>query len=188
MFYAQKLETQHARGETFNKNFFEDFQKVLKKHPAKDGTKIEKFAKCDFRPMYSYWKGMKDAEADRRKGLAPSARKDELEKKKKMEAEMKTCIVDGEEQKVGNVMAEPPSLFLGRGAHPKTGHIKVSHRPVLTELPSQRQAAWPLSSSLPSAPFVSRLVFAPRISPSTIPWETKIILLRNLQQVTSGRP
>lgn len=126
MFYAQKLETQHARGEVFNKNFFDDFKKVLKKHPAKDGTKIEKFSKCDFRPMYDYWRSLKDGEAERRKGLAPSARKDELEQKKKLEAEMKTCIVDGEEQKVGNVMAEPPSLFLGRGAHPKTGHIKVS--------------------------------------------------------------
>lgn len=33
MFYAVKLETQHAQNATFNQNFFEDFQSFLKKHP-----------------------------------------------------------------------------------------------------------------------------------------------------------
>ena len=56
--------------------------------------------------------------------MAPSARKKQLEEKKKAEAEMKTCIVDGVEQKVGNVIVEPPALFLGRGEHPKKGKIK----------------------------------------------------------------
>lgn len=126
MHYAIKKETSHARSDVFNKNFFGDFQKILKEHPPKDGTNIKKFEKCDFGSMYDYWRATKDAEIDRKKGLAPSARKMEVEARKKSEAEMKVCIVDGQEQKVGNVVAEPPSLFLGRGAHPKTGHIKVS--------------------------------------------------------------
>lgn len=33
MFYAVKLETQHAQNPIFNKNFFEDFCASLKKHP-----------------------------------------------------------------------------------------------------------------------------------------------------------
>lgn len=32
-FYAALLETEHAKDETFNKNFFDDFLTVLAKHP-----------------------------------------------------------------------------------------------------------------------------------------------------------
>lgn len=89
-----------------------------------DGTKIEKFEKCDFRPMYDHWRLVKEDEVAKKKMMAPSARKKQLEEKKKAELEMKTCIVDGVEQKVGNVIVEPPALFLGRGEHPKKGKIK----------------------------------------------------------------
>ncbi len=131
MFYAVKLETQHARGETFNSNFFKDFKAVLGRHPPTNmaAKEIERFDRLDFRPMYEHWKALKDAEAERKKALAPSARKKELEERKKAEAAQKICVVDGLEQKVGNVMVEPPALFLGRGAHPKTGMIKTRIRP-----------------------------------------------------------
>jgi DNA topoisomerase-1 len=33
-------------------------------------------------------------------------------------------IVDGHLEKVGNIMAEPPGLFRGRGKHPLTGKAK----------------------------------------------------------------
>jgi len=33
-------------------------------------------------------------------------------------------IVDGHLEKVGNIMAEPPGLFRGRGRHPLTGKAK----------------------------------------------------------------
>jgi DNA topoisomerase-1 len=32
-FYAAMLETEHAQDATFNKNFFEDWLKVLQEHP-----------------------------------------------------------------------------------------------------------------------------------------------------------
>lgn len=32
-FYAAMLETEHAQDVTFNKNFFEDWLKVLQEHP-----------------------------------------------------------------------------------------------------------------------------------------------------------
>jgi DNA topoisomerase I len=32
-FYAAMIETEHAQDKTFNKNFFEDWKKVLKDHP-----------------------------------------------------------------------------------------------------------------------------------------------------------
>ena len=34
------------------------------------------------------------------------------------------CIIDGNQQKVGNYKIEPPGIFLGRGSHPKIGKIK----------------------------------------------------------------
>jgi DNA topoisomerase-1 len=34
------------------------------------------------------------------------------------------CIIDGNQQNVGNYKIEPPGIFLGRGSHPKIGRIK----------------------------------------------------------------
>ena len=79
--------------------------------------------------MYNYWKSLKDAEAERKKSMAPSARKAETAARKAVENEYKTCIVDGIEQKAGNVTVEPPGLFLGRGAHPKAGRVKARIMP-----------------------------------------------------------
>ena len=49
------------------------------------------------------------------------------EEKKKNEAlveEYGYAIVDGHKQRVGNFRIEPPSLFRGRGEHPKMGKLK----------------------------------------------------------------
>ncbi|KIS70027.1 DNA topoisomerase I [Mycosarcoma maydis] len=124
MFYAVKLETQHAQNAIFNRNFFDDFKTDLKKYPPRDGTQIKSFDKLDFRDMYNYWRSLKDAELERKKALAPSARKREIEERKAEETKWKICLVDGVEQRVGNVNVEPPGLFLGRGAHPKAGKVK----------------------------------------------------------------
>ncbi|GAC71226.1 DNA topoisomerase I [Moesziomyces antarcticus T-34] len=124
MFYAVKIETQHAQNPIFNRNFFDDFTADLKKFPPRDGTQIKSFDKLDFRDMYNYWRSLKDAENERKKALAPSARKREIEARKVEENTWKICLVDGVEQRVGNVNVEPPGLFLGRGAHPKAGKVK----------------------------------------------------------------
>nr|CDI57207.1 DNA topoisomerase I [Melanopsichium pennsylvanicum 4] len=124
MFYAVKLETQHAQNAIFNRNFFDDFKADLKKYPPRCGTPIKSFDKLDFRDIHNYWRSLKDAENERKKALAPSARKREIEERKTEELKWKICLVDGLEQKVGNVNVEPPGLFLGRGAHPKAGKVK----------------------------------------------------------------
>lgn len=66
-FYAALLETDHGKNPTFQKNFFNDWQKILKKDPQvmctlhdvnKDylsrlqNPKITSFEKCDFRPIW----------------------------------------------------------------------------------------------------------------------------------------
>ncbi|KAI0267121.1 hypothetical protein BC834DRAFT_872641 [Gloeopeniophorella convolvens] len=124
-FYGAMLETEHAKDATFNKNFFDDWSKILKKSPPRDGTKITDFERCDFRPMFEYF----EEEKAKKKALT-AAEKKEL-KKQKDESEVKyvTCVLDGRKEKVGNFRVEPPGLFRGRGEHPKKGALKLRVRP-----------------------------------------------------------
>ncbi|KAJ2343315.1 DNA topoisomerase 1, partial [Coemansia sp. RSA 2618] len=51
--------------------------------------------------------------------------KEALKKEKDAQEEkFSHCILDGRREKVGNFRIEPPGLFRGRGAHPKTGKLK----------------------------------------------------------------
>ncbi|TEB37652.1 topoisomerase I [Coprinellus micaceus] len=124
-FYGAMIETDHAQDATFNKNFFEDFKKVLEKHPPRDATKITEFDKCDFRQMFDYF----EVEKARKKAMSTEEKK--AAKKAKDEAESKyiTCLLDGRKEKIGNFRVEPPGLFRGRGEHPKKGCFKHRVRP-----------------------------------------------------------
>ena len=44
--------------------------------------------------------------------------------REKLKAEYGTAVVDGQKVEVGNYMAEPPGIFIGRGAHPLRGKWK----------------------------------------------------------------
>eukprot|EP00461_Guttulinopsis_vulgaris_P002900 UN02901 len=78
--------------------------------------------KCDFKPIRDH--------LDREKEKLVAERKTpEYKARKKAEKEYEdsiygTAIVDGFKEQVGNYRAEIPSLFRGRGGHPKTGKIK----------------------------------------------------------------
>ncbi|GLB37452.1 putative topoisomerase I [Lyophyllum shimeji] len=124
-FYAAMLETDHAQDATFNKNFFEDWKTVMKKHPPLDGTKITSFALCDFRPVYEYF----EAERAKKKAMTSQEKKEAKKAKEEMEAKYTTCLLDGRKEKVGNFRIEPPGLFRGRGDHPKKGALKFRVRP-----------------------------------------------------------
>lgn len=125
-FYGGMLNSTHnVENPTFNKNFFEDFVAVLDKKghgKDKDGKiiKIKKFEKCDFKPIFEYF----DAERARKKALPAAEKKALKAEKDEVEAPFMHCMWDGRKQKVGNFRVEPPSLFRGRGEHPKTGRVK----------------------------------------------------------------
>ena len=51
------------------------------------------------------------------------------EAKDKLEEPYVYALVDGRKEKLGNFRAEPPSLFRGRGEHPKKGTLKKRLRP-----------------------------------------------------------
>lgn len=125
-FYGGMLNSTHnVENPTFNKNFFEDFVAVLDKTghgKDKDGktVKIKKFEKCDFKPIFEHF----DAERARKKALPAAEKKALKAEKDAIEAPFMYCMWDGRKQKVGNFRVEPPSLFRGRGEHPKTGRVK----------------------------------------------------------------
>lgn len=130
-FFGSMLNSTHnVENPTFQKNFFMDFQDILKKtggakDPQGNPVEIKEFAKCDFRPIFDYYE-MKRAE----KRNLPAAEKKRLKAEKEAaEAPYMYCLWDGRKQKVGNFRIEPPGLFRGRGEHPKTGRVKTRVQP-----------------------------------------------------------
>ncbi|KAL2808126.1 hypothetical protein BJX63DRAFT_410103 [Aspergillus granulosus] len=122
--------TQNVENPTFQKNFFMDFKEILKKTGgAKDqnGNKVDikEFSKCDFRPIFEFY----DSQRQERKALPPAEKKRLKAEKDEQEAPYMYCMWDGRKQKVGNFRVEPPSLFRGRGEHPKTGRVKLRVQP-----------------------------------------------------------
>lgn len=124
-FYAAMLETDHAKDVVFNKNFFEDWRRVLKANPCPDKTDIKDFDQCDFRPMFEHF----EAERAKKKAMTAAEKKEAKKRKDEMETPYMTCVLDGRKEKVGNFRVEPPGLFRGRGEHPKKGCLKLRVRP-----------------------------------------------------------
>ena len=137
-FFAAMLETDHAKDATFQKNFFDDWKKVLKDYPPVSGinhiraphlmitsqrnkANVTDFALCDFRPMFEYY----EAEKAKKKALSAAEKKVLKKEREEMEAKYMTCLLDGRKEKVGSFRVEPPGLFRGRGEHPKKGALKV---------------------------------------------------------------
>lgn len=120
-FYAALLETDHGRNPIFQKNFFDDFLQVLKENGGtQNGIEIKSFDKCDFTRMFKYF----ELKKEERKLQSPLERKKLREERAKLEEPFKFCELDGRKEQVGNFKVEPPDLFRGRGAHPKTGKLK----------------------------------------------------------------
>jgi DNA topoisomerase I len=126
-FFGSMLNSTHnVENPTFQRNFFKDFQEILKKTggaKSSSGEKvaIKEFTRCDFRPVYDYYSAQREA-----KKALPAAEKKKLKAEKDaIEAPYMYCAWDGRKQKVGNFRVEPPGLFRGRGEHPKTGTVKT---------------------------------------------------------------
>lgn len=120
-FYAALLETSHGKNPVFQKNFFHDFKQVLEDNGgALNGIKINTFDRCDFTKMHKYF----ELKREEKKKLSLQERKQNRLERAKLEEPYKFCELDGRKEQVGNFRVEPPDLFRGRGAHPKTGKLK----------------------------------------------------------------
>lgn len=118
----------HLENPTFRQNFFNDFVEIIKKaggakNAAGEKIQIKSLDKCDFSKMYDNW--LAKTEAKKNKNLSKAEKEAAKAEKEKLEAPYVQCLWDGRPQKVGNFRVEPPSLFRGRGEHPKTGRVKT---------------------------------------------------------------
>ncbi|KAJ1727815.1 DNA topoisomerase 1, partial [Coemansia biformis] len=117
-FFAAVLGTDHAVNTVFQKNFFDDFTELLGEHMP--GCPVKEFKWCDFSRIRAHL----DEQTAKRKAMT-KAEKEELKKERvAAEERFEHCMLDGRREKVGNFRIEPPGLFRGRGAHPKTGRLK----------------------------------------------------------------
>lgn len=121
--FAAILETDHASNPVFCKNFFDDWKRLLRNPKAKiRRPELVDFAKCDFRPIFNWCVSEKEKLKLLRKEAAYKVNK--KAEKKMADETYGIALVDHIIEKVGNYKVEPPGLFRGRGAHPKTGRIK----------------------------------------------------------------
>ena len=115
--YAKFIDTEYVKNKIFNKNFFNDWVKILKS----DGhVEIKQFDLCDFNLILKHILEHREA----KKQLSKEEKLKEKEKRDKFEDKFKVAWVNGKEQATGNFRIEPPGIFLGRGCHPKAGKIK----------------------------------------------------------------
>ncbi len=119
--WAKKKDTPYAQDNVFQKNFTSDFAKALK-DPRFKGISYEDI---DFTDAYR----LVDKEKDARDMMTKEERKDLAAQRKKKREQLKeaygTAIIDGSPVDVANYMAEPPGIFIGRGAHPLRGRWKL---------------------------------------------------------------
>ncbi|MDH3361408.1 MAG: DNA topoisomerase I [Nitrosopumilus sp.] len=117
--WAKKKDTPYVQDKVFQKNFTGDFAKTL-------DPKFKKisYEDIDFSNAYK----IIDKEKDLKEMMTKEEKKDLAAKRKEVQAKLKSkygvAIMDGCKVEVGNYMAEPPGIFIGRGEHPLRGKWK----------------------------------------------------------------
>jgi len=117
--WAKKKDTPYAQDKVFQKNFTGDFVKTL-------DSKFKKtsYEDIDFSNAYK----IVDKEKDLKEMMTKEEKKELAKKRKELREKLKIkygiAIMDGKEVEVGNYMAEPPGIFIGRGEHPLRGKWK----------------------------------------------------------------
>jgi DNA topoisomerase I len=117
--WAKKKDTPYVQDKVFQKNFTKDFSKTL----DSEFKKIS-YEDIDFSNAYK----IVDKEKDLKEMMTKEDRKALSVKRKELREKLKIkygiAIMDGKEVEVGNYMAEPPGIFIGRGEHPLRGKWK----------------------------------------------------------------
>jgi len=129
--WAKKKDTPYVQDRVFQKNFTTDFAKTL-------NSKFKKisYEDIDFSNAYK----IVDKEKDLKEMMTKEEKKSVAAKRKELREKLKSkygiAIMDGKEVEVGNYMAEPPGIFIGRGEHPIRGKWKprVSSKDVTLNL------------------------------------------------------
>jgi DNA topoisomerase I len=134
--YAKLIGNEVLENRTFQKNFWNDWKKLLK-----EDSPIKNLDDCDFSEIYEYYQKQKEI----KKNLTSEEKNEIKEKIKKMEEKYQYCYIDGKKVKVGNFKIEPPGIFMGRGNNPKLGKIKPRILPEDVTINIGKDAAVPLA-------------------------------------------
>jgi DNA topoisomerase-1 len=109
----------YVEDQIFQKNFISDFAKTFN-----GKFKNIKYTDVDFAQAYK----LVDKEKEAKELMTKEEKKALALKRKEIREEMKIkygkAVMDGQEVDVGNYMAEPPGIFMGRGEHPMRGRYK----------------------------------------------------------------
>jgi len=129
VFFAMKMEQDDRLAEKdpkrhksiddkgFVQNFWRDWKIILgKNHVVKDIKDV------DFTPIQKYIARRSEAKKAVKKTAEENA--DEKREKKAIEDLYGYAIIDGMKIKIGQVMVQPPGLFIGHGKAPRRGKIK----------------------------------------------------------------
>ncbi len=116
--WAKKVGTEYVDDSGFCKNFMRDFSAALGIRPVLSVQEI------DFGPALS----VVQAERANKEAMTPEERKALALVRKQQREELKEkyghATVDGERVELGNYIAEPSGIFMGRGKHPLRGKWK----------------------------------------------------------------
>jgi DNA topoisomerase-1 len=136
--WAKKQGTSYVEDPTFVHNFMQDFSTELGFSPPLTVDEV------DFGPALA----LVQAERAAKKRLTREERKDLAAQRKaereRLREQYGYAIVDGERVEIGAYIAEPSSIFMGRGEHPLRGRWK--------EGPQQSDITLNLSPDAPSPP------------------------------------
>nr|QFG74335.1 MAG: DNA topoisomerase I-like protein [Megaviridae environmental sample] len=133
--YANYLNTDYIKKPKFNKNFLNDFNKVLP-----DNLKMNSMDEIQLDDIKNHIDKLKE----KKKNMSKEEKNKVKEYNSEIEKPFKFCIIDGAQQKVGNYKIEPPGIFLGRGEHPKLGKIKKRILPEDVTLNLDKNAPIPI--------------------------------------------
>ncbi len=118
--YARYINTDYIKKPRFNKNFLNDWRKVLPNH-----IKVNSMDDVNVLDIKKHLDRIKEKNANMTKEEKQRIKENNM----KIEEPYMYCVVNGGRMKVGNYKIEPPGIFLGRGDHPKLGMIKQRINP-----------------------------------------------------------
>ena len=112
--FAKKKDTPYVQDPVFRANFMKYFLKQLP--PPADKSKFEEIDFSQFYRFVDKEKADKESMSKEEKKALAQSRK---ENREKLRVKFGKALLDGKEIELGNYMAEPPGLFMGRGQHPR---------------------------------------------------------------------
>lgn len=137
-YWTQSLESEYASKEAYRNNFEKQFLEALsEKNLEGPPAKLTDF---DFSPI----KAALAKEKEQREAQTKEEKNAIKEARAKAEAPFKYALIDGSIERISNVRIEPPTLFKGRGAHPKAGRLKHRVVPEDIELNLAKEAPAPI--------------------------------------------